>query len=78
VIRVSTTLAAAPGYCVSTETIGGSFLLEVDSIEEAVEIARQCPALDYGLQVEVRPVAPQCMVKERAEEKAGVPELATA
>lgn len=56
-------------FAESKEAIGGYFLLSVNSEEEALAIARQCPALDYGLQVEVRPVADQCMVKSRAEEE---------
>jgi len=47
-------------FAESKETIGGFFLLKVDTMEEALEIARQCPALPYGLEVEVRPVAPSC------------------
>jgi len=40
----------------------------VDSINEAVEIAEQCPGLDYGIDVEVRPVAEQCSARARALE----------
>jgi hypothetical protein len=36
--------------------------------DEAVEIARQCPGLEYGAVVEVRPVADECSVKQRAQE----------
>ena len=51
----------------SKETIGGYFLLEVDTMEEALLIAQECPALDYGLTVEVRPVAPECMIGVKAQ-----------
>ncbi len=44
----------------SKESIGGYFLLTVDSLEEAVAIAKRCPALPHGLTVEVRPIAPAC------------------
>jgi hypothetical protein len=44
----------------SKEAIGGFFLLEVDSIDEAAEIAKDFPGLNYGASVEVRPVAPEC------------------
>ncbi len=47
----------------SKQAIGGYFLLQVDDINEAVEIAKQRPGLDYGIDVEVRPAAP---VKSRA------------
>jgi hypothetical protein len=44
------------------EVVGGYFFLTVDSLDEAVEIAKQCPTLTYnlGLTVEVRPVAGLC------------------
>jgi len=44
-------------FAESKEAIGGYFLLEVDGQQEAVKIAKQCPALKYGLEVEVRPIA---------------------
>ena len=36
--------------------------------KEAIEIAKQCPGLDYGSIVEVRPVGEISSVKQRAEE----------
>ena len=42
------------------ETIGGYFLLNVSSMDEAVAIAQACPGLPYGIRVEVRPVAGEC------------------
>jgi hypothetical protein len=54
-------------YVESKEAVGGFFMLTVDTIEEATEIAKGCPSLKYGLVVEVRPVAeccPQLSVKE--------------
>ncbi|HXG47877.1 MAG TPA: YciI family protein [Methylomirabilota bacterium] len=51
------------------ETIGGYFLLQVASMDEAVAIAQQCPGLPYGIRVEVRPIAPECPVA--AEARAG-------
>jgi len=53
----------------SKETIGGYFLVEVDTMEEAIAIAQQCPALDYGLTVEVRPVAECCQIGMKAAEQ---------
>jgi fused signal recognition particle receptor len=38
------------------------------SPNEAIEIAKQCPGLEYGAVVEVRPVADICSIKQRAEE----------
>jgi hypothetical protein len=54
-------------FAESKETIGGYFLLKVDTMDEAVAIAQQCPGLPHGIRVEVRPVAPECpMVQEVA------------
>jgi hypothetical protein len=47
-------------FAESKETIGGYFLLTVNSVEEAVAIAQECPGLSYGIRVEVRPVAAAC------------------
>ena len=47
-------------FAESKEAIGGYFLLNVATEDEAVAIARQCPGLPYGAKVEVRPVMEQC------------------
>jgi hypothetical protein len=56
-------------FAESKEAIGGFFLLQVDSLDEAAEIAKEFPALEYGASVEVRPVAPECMVGETAQQR---------
>ena len=56
-------------FAESKEAIGGFFLLEVGSLDEAAEIAEDFPALEYGATVEVRPVAPECMIGETAQQK---------
>jgi len=70
--RDGKTLAGKPARVVadgpfaeSKEAIAGYFLLAVDSFEEAVEIARSCPTLEYG-QIDVRPVADDCPLASRA------------
>jgi len=57
-------------FAESKEAIGGYFYLQVADLDEAVEIAKQCPGLDYGVTVEVRPVAEMCTVRQRAMENA--------
>lgn len=57
-------------FAESKEAIGGYFHLQVSGLDEAVEIARQCPGLEYGAIVEVRPVAEQCTLRQRAMENA--------
>lgn len=47
-------------FAESKETIAGYFLIKVDSLEEAIALGQQCPALEHGMQVEVRPVAAAC------------------
>lgn len=43
-------------YAEATEVIGGYVLIEAADINAAVEIARDCPGLDYRMAVEVRPL----------------------
>ena len=62
-------------FAESKEAIGGYFLLDVDSMDEAVAIARECPGLPYGARVEVRPVAAECPVASELKRSA---QLATA
>jgi hypothetical protein len=62
------TIADGP-FAESKEAIGGYFLLELDDFNEALEIAKECPALDYGVTVEVRPVAEQCRHMQRVNEQ---------
>jgi len=47
-------------FAESKETIGGYFLLQVEGLDEAVGIAKDCPGLEYGAVVEVRPIADMC------------------
>jgi len=53
-------------FAESKEAIGGYFLLQVNTLEEAVAIAKDCPGLAYGVQVEVRPVAEKCPMTSEA------------
>jgi hypothetical protein len=54
-------------FAESKEAVGGYFLLQV-GLDEAVEIAKECPALQYGVTVEVRAVIDQCAHMERLNE----------
>ena len=56
-------------FAETKEAIGGFFLLEVGSLDEAAEIAKDFPGLNYGATVEVRPVAPECMLAVSSQEK---------
>jgi hypothetical protein len=61
------TVADGP-FAESKEAIGGYFYLKVGNEEEAIAIAQQCPGLEYGAVVEVRPVAEMCGLEQRAAE----------
>ncbi len=56
-------------FAESKEAIGGYFLLQVDTLDEAVAIAQQCPVLEYGSSVEVRPIAEECPTFRRVKEE---------
>lgn len=64
-------------FAESKEAIGGYLLLDVETLEEAIAIARTSPSLAYGTSIEVRPVAEECPLDARARELARE-EVATA
>jgi hypothetical protein len=58
-------------YAESKEIVGGYLLLAVEDFDEAVAIARACPTLHHGIDIEVRPVLEECpcftrVMKQRA------------
>lgn len=57
-------------FAEAKETIGGYFLLKVNTLDEAVAIAQQCPGLPYGIRVEVRAVAGECPLVEQTRTQA--------
>jgi hypothetical protein len=59
------TIADGP-FTESKEVVGGYLLVQAESLEEAVNIAKSCPTLDCGITVEVRPVLAECPVFRRA------------
>ena len=50
------------------EAVGGYLVLQADSFEEAVEVARTNPVLRYGVTVEVRPILAECPIFARHPE----------
>jgi hypothetical protein len=58
-------------FAESKESIAGYFLLGVDTMEAALEIARACPILDHGAQIEVRPIADLCRPMAEVKASAG-------
>jgi hypothetical protein len=65
----SRTVADGP-FAESKEVVGGYLLVAVDSLTEATAIARDCPTLDYGISVEVRPMLDECPIATRLREQA--------
>src|SRR5258708_37967811 len=61
-------------FAESKETIGGYFLLKVNTLDDALAIAKECPGLPYGIRVEVRAGAGECPVVAQLANEA---ELAT-
>ena len=62
--RNGRTVADGP-YAESKEAVGGYFLIQARDLEAAIEIAKGHPLLEYGLTVEVRPVAHLCPAMEK-------------
>ncbi len=56
-------------FAESKETVAGYFILNVRDLDEALEIAKQCPALTYGMTVEARPLLARCAASQRVLEQ---------
>src|SRR6266487_1713000 len=65
-------------FAESKEAIGGYLLLDVETLEEAIAIARTNPALAYGTSIEIRPVTDECPLDTWARESALQEQLANA
>ncbi|EDY16054.1 DGPFAETKE family protein [Chthoniobacter flavus Ellin428] len=56
-------------FAEAKEAIGGYVVLNVNSMEEAIEVARTNPMLKYGLTTEVRELASSCAGMYRARQR---------
>jgi hypothetical protein len=56
-------------FAESKEAIAGFFIIRADSLEQAVEVARGCPGLEFGQTVEVRAMASEPYELQIAREK---------
>jgi hypothetical protein len=56
-------------FAESKEAIAGFFVIEAESLDEAVEIAKRCPGLEFGQTVEVRAFATDAFENEKARVK---------
>ena len=41
----------------SKEAVAGYILLRVTDLDAATEVAKECPGLDFGMSVEIRPIS---------------------
>ena len=49
-------------FAEAKETVGGYFIVNARTIDDAVAVAKQCPGLPYGVRVEVRPMLETCPI----------------
>ena len=57
VVKNNTAVTSGP-FTQNNLSIGGLFLVKADSYDEAVEIAKGCPIIEFGAIVEVRMAIP--------------------
>ena len=65
-------------FAESKEVIGGYLMLDVETLEEAVAIARTSPSLAYGTSIEVRPLTDECPLNACERKLARETQFATA
>lgn len=56
-------------YAESKEAIGGTLILDVATLDEAIAIAKACPSLRYNSAIEIRPISDACPLEACAREK---------
>jgi hypothetical protein len=59
-------------FAESKEAIGGYSILAVDTLDEAIAIARTAPFLEFEGSIEIRPMLDECPVFERIRERYGL------
>jgi len=57
-------------FAESKEAIGGTLVLDIATMDEAIAIARECPGLRYNMTIEVRPISDECPIDACARAKA--------
>lgn len=56
-------------FAESKEAIGGTLVLDVETLEEAIAIARTLPSLKYNTTLEVRPIGDECPLQACARQR---------
>lgn len=54
-------------FAESKEAIAGYWIIQAASLEEALEVAKGDPLLDYGATIEVRPILPESVSRVRSD-----------
>jgi len=65
-------------FAESKEVIGGYVLVQVRSLDDAIAVAQSCPTLRFGMEVEVRPVAEECLMTKHGRQIMPEEQLASA
>jgi hypothetical protein len=65
-------------FAESKEAIGGYLVLQADTLEEAIAVAKSSPGLAYGASIEVRPIAEECPINACARQMEKEEQLAHA
>ena len=55
-------------FAESKEALGGYLLLEAESMDEAIAIAKESPSLRFGTTIDVRPLSENCPLDFRARQ----------
>lgn len=63
-------------FAESKEVIGGYLMIAVPDLAAATAIARDCPTLDCGIAIEVRPMLDECPIAKRLREREVLPAAA--
>jgi hypothetical protein len=71
-ITISRKGVADGPFIESKEAIGGYTILAVDTLEEAIAIAKTAPFLDFEGSIEIRPLLDECPVFKRIRERYGL------
>ena len=56
-------------FAESKEAIGGFLIIQADSLEQAVQIAEDCPGFKFGQTVEVRAIGPDLSARAKVRDK---------
>ncbi len=59
-------------FAETKEAIGGYSIFAVDTLQEAIEIAKTSPFLDFEGSIEIRPMLDECPVNKRIREQYGL------